>query len=1008
MNSRMLSLSSASVAFARRGLFLTANLFALALVFSMCARAQGQKVFINDRWPIQGPEGAELSPPHVEPANECARAVYVDSFIPHATIRVFLGTTLIGGPTASEYGFIAISLTQPLHVGDQITATQTVNGVTSAHSAPMIAGTMPSTLPAPVIDPNIYACGHVVPVHNLASGVTVKVEDLTAGNSIGSGATPNLWGGDWDPVVTQALLAGHKITAEQSACTGVQSPMAAAVPVKAEPSPLQAPTLDPPIIGNDAITAHHLYTGSLLEAKQSTVIGTGYSTAETNWMGVAPPITATPDVTAEQRLCHHSPPSVPQTPTHNIPAPVLVGPICPGEQAAIVRNTTINATLVLLRNNAVVGYGGAAPGDVPLDIAPPNAFVQGDTVQVVEYISSNVVFSNTVIVGCTSVVTYHNDDQRTGWNSHENTLTTGNVRPLTFGLIASVSLDDQVDAQPLVVTNQNIAGQGVHTVVYVATESNTIYAIDSWSGTVLKSVSLGPPVPMPQGCTNNGPNVGINGTPTIDLKSRTMFVVTYTLHSGKPEYQLHALDLGTLAEKAGSPVAVAAAHTLTNGSLDHFNPAVQRQRPGLLESAGNVYAGFGSFCDYKAETSRGWLLGWNANTFAPLGANKLNNTLSTSPSPFFLSSIWMSGFGVAAEQDGDIFFTTGNSDPNGNTYTGASNIQESVVKMRSDLTGVLDLFTPSNEFSLDQGDNDYGSGGVMVVPDQPGPMPKLAVAAGKDGRMFIMNRAGMGGFHNPDVPKQVSVGECWCGPSYYKGADGIGRIVSSGGLTAQTWKINTAATPALALEASSLTLPQGPHDGGFFTSVSSNGDAPGTQIIWAVGHPPNANNNLTLYAFSGTASNNTLPLLWSGVAGTWSSSQANPNVVPTVANGRVYVASDRQLTIFGLRPFRRPFPFPRFQAKLLVPPPRPPRKIAGQIFWGTIRKANGRHIEVALRTGRLLKVDLAQAMKAGMAVDPVLGRHISVVGRLNGKGILQATSMQRAKGPASWGPDSRR
>jgi hypothetical protein len=978
-------------------------------ILSVSARAQDQKVFINERWPIGNPKRPKLSPPHVEPTNECAQAVYVDSFIPHATIRVFLGgTTLIGGPVTTEFGFVAVTLTQPLHIGDQITATQTVNGVTSSPSATMTAGTMPSTLPAPTIDPKIYACGQIVPVHNLTSGVNVEVRDLTASSTIGNGATPNLWGGDWDPVSTQALVSGHKITAVQSACTGVKSTQAAAQLVQPEPSPLQAPSLDPPIIGNDALTAHNLYIGSLLRAKQSGVIGSGLSTAGTNWMHVAPPITATPDVSAEQKLCHHSPPSTPQTPTNNIPKPTLVGPICPGQAAAIIRNTTINATLVLLQNNAVVGYGGAAPGDVPLDIAPPSAFAEGDTVQVVEYIGNNLVFSNTIIVGCTNTVTYHNDSQRTGWNPKENTLTPANVRPLTFGLIASVPLDDQVDTQPLVVTNQNIAGQGVHTVVYVTTEGNTVYAIDSWSGSILKSVNLGAPVPMPLGCNNNGPNVGVDGTGTIDLRSRTMYVMAYTLDSGTPVYHLHALDLSTLADRPGSPVTVTASHALANGSAFSFNATVQRQRSALLQSQGNVYAAFASFCDFSPEQSRGWVLGWNAGTLTPLAANKLTDTLPTAPTPWYLSSIWMSGFGVAAEQDGDIFFVTGNSDPNGDTYTGTTNIQESVVKLRSDLSSVMDLFTPSNVFPLDQGDVDYGSGGVMVIPDQPGPVPKLAVAAGKDGRMFIINRASLGGFHNPDIPKNVQVGACWCGPSYFKGSDGIGRVVSSGGFNAETWKINTASIPALAAEGTSPGIPVGPqNDGGFFTSVSSNGLTRATQIIWAIGRPTGGDNHVTLYAFNGTASGGTLPLLWSGAAGTWPNLGGNANLVPTIANGRVYVPSYRQLTIFGLRTLKLRFPFVRFEAeaKLLAPPPPTPPQLPGIVFWGTIKRIDGAHLEIALRTGKLLQVDISEALKAGTTAPPVVGRYVSVRGQMNAQGLFGATIMLRAKGRASWGMD---
>jgi hypothetical protein len=156
----------------------------------------------------------------------------------------------------------------------------------------------------------------------------------------------------------------------------------------------------------------------------------------------------------------------------------------------------------------------------------------------------------------TSVTTYHSDSQRTGWNPSESTLTPSNVTPTTFGLVASVGLDDQVDAQPLVVANQTILGQGVHTVVYVVTENDTVYEIDSSTANILRSVHLGTPVPTPLGCHNNGPNVGITSTPTIDIARQTIYVMAYTLVAGQQAYQLHALNLQTLQNQAGSPITV--------------------------------------------------------------------------------------------------------------------------------------------------------------------------------------------------------------------------------------------------------------------------------------------------------------------------------------------------------------------------------------------------------------------------------------------------------------------
>ena len=603
-----------------------------------------------------------------------------------------------------------------------------------------------------------------------------------------------------------------------------------------------------------------------------------------------------------------------------------------------------------------------------------------------------------------SVTTYHDDIQRTGWNPSETTLRPSNVKSATFGLITTATLDDQVDAQPLVVANQTITGQGVHTVVYVATENNSVYAIDASTGSILLHVNLGAPVPKPLGCNNNGPNVGINSTPTINVEEQTIYVMAYTLVSGNPTYRLHALHLQTLLDEAGSPKSVAASHSLTNGSTYHFNAKYQRQRPALLESNGNIYAGFGSFCDSAVGNSRGWLLGWKAATLTPLSANKLTDRLVTAPyksGNWFLSSIWMSGYGVADDGAGDVFFVTANSDPQQNTYTGTTNIQESVVKMPEALTSVLDLFTPSNVFTLDQHDTDYASGGVLVLPEQPGPVPQLAVAAGKDGRLFILDRNDLGGFHNPNIPAHVGIGGCWCGPSYYQGSDGVGRVVSSGGNVVRTWTIETSLSPALTLEASSTALASTSQDPGFFTTVSSDGTNANTAIIWAIGRPTGADDHVTLYAFNGTKSGSSLTQLWSGSAGFWPSLSADADLVPTVANGMVYVATYKQLAIFGLTAAAGA----KTEVKLQQPQAPPELNPPGALFWGSIKSISDSRIEVVLRTGELLQVDLSAAFAESTTVVPLIGENVVVNGEFNTDGILEARSMLRAKGPQSWGAD---
>jgi hypothetical protein len=502
----------------------------------------------------------------------------------------------------------------------------------------------------------------------------------------------------------------------------------------------------------------------------------------------------------------------------------------------------------------------------------------------------------------TSVTTHHYDNNRTGWNKNETVLTPANVASTSFGLLHTVPLDDQVDGQPLLIPGVNItagSNQGKHDVVYVVTEGNTVYAIDAESGTVLLNPNFGKPVRFPLGCSNNGPNVGINSTPVIDAASNTLYVIVYTNDTSGPTYRIHALDLGGLTDKV-TPQVVIASHTLTNGTTFTFNGTYQRQRPGLLLANGNVYAGFGSFCDLGANLSRGWLLGWATNSLTPLPANQLFDTQPTSPDSFFLSSIWMSGYGLAADDSGNILFVTGNSDYSGTTYDGVSNIQESVVKVSSNLTTVLDLFTPSNQAALDQSDADFGSGGLMVLPDQPGAIPHLAVAAGKAGSMFLMNADHLGGYSTTknNVLATYTVGACWCGQSYFVDADGAARVVSSGGHLAKVWKLSTSPSPKLTLAATSPYINGGQFPG-FFTSISSNGTS--NSIIWALSHPLSSSQpRIYLFAFNPDSGSN-MTQLFKGFAGAWQNVGGNSNLVPVVANGEVFVASNKQLQIFGLK-----------------------------------------------------------------------------------------------------------
>jgi len=610
-----------------------------------------------------------------------------------------------------------------------------------------------------------------------------------------------------------------------------------------------------------------------------------------------------------------------------------------------------------------------------------------------------------------NVITYHNDTLRTGWNSSENTLTPNVIGGGSFGLLQQVTLDEQVDAQPLLVTGLTIGG-ATHDVVYVATEGNSVYAIDASSGAILLHTTLGTPVAvkhLPGKCSFNGNVVGILSTPVIDLTSQALFVMAYVYTGSKEEFVLHALNLTTLADTI-SPVVVSASHKLSDGSTVYdFNAGVSHQRAALLEAGGSIYAGFASYCDLSANTSRGWLLGWKADTLEPLAQTALTNRVlpGNSPNDFFLTSIWMSGYGPASGGTaGNLFFVTGNADPSGTTYDsqGGINLSESVVEMSPTLSRVVSYFSPTDAgadvAALDQADRDFGAGGVMLLPTQPGSFPDLAVAAGKAGIMYFMNSTNLGGENSSNVLGEYSIGGCWCGPSYFTGADGVGRVVSSGGTRIMLWKVQTSPTTALiadpAFKVSSIKSGQ---SAGFFTSVSSNGTTSGSAVIWAIGRPFRTTHEITLYAFNAA----TGAQLFSDTAGTWPHANANANLVPTVANGKVYVGSYRMLSIFGVAGAGQALVS---KSKFVYPAePLDPIVSAHQIS-GFVRAISGGSIEIELRDGQRAIADIGEALRQHTAMRTVVGDPVLVRGDYDRDGILRAESVIRAKPqPELWPPD---
>jgi hypothetical protein len=352
----------------------------------------------------------------------------------------------------------------------------------------------------------------------------------------------------------------------------------------------------------------------------------------------------------------------------------------------------------------------------------------------------------------------------------------------------------------------------------------------------------------------------------------------------------------------------------------------------------------------------------------------------------------MSGYGIASDSTGDVYFVTGNSDRNNNVWDGVTDIQESVVRLsHADLNAIAGLFAPTDEFVLDQHDRDYGSGGILLLPPQPGTTIPLAAAAGKEGNLFLLDRNAMSGL-GKGIVDEVAVGHCWCGPSYFN--DGVGEIVTSGGSTVHLWKIQTS--PSIKLISVATQQITSGQDGGFFTTISSAGVNNG--IIWAVSRP-SIDTNVKLYALNAKPSGTTLPILFQAVAGAWPHTGGNANIVPVVANGRVFVASNQQLSIFGLK---GPNDVPVTPISQAIAPSDSSQH---EIF-GTISSINGSELTVQTRTGALVQVDASAALANDQCIGLEVGETVDVIGTLDPNGVLLASSIQHAKdSPALWPAD---
>ena len=493
-----------------------------------------------------------------------------------------------------------------------------------------------------------------------------------------------------------------------------------------------------------------------------------------------------------------------------------------------------------------------------------------------------------------SVITYRNDLARTGQNLKETILTRANVNPAQFGKIVSLPVDGQVYAQPLYLPSVAISGSP-HNMVFVATEHDSVYAFDadSTSITPLWHVNLASAgettakVTDVLNCPSISPEVGITGTPVIDPSTNTLYVVALTLRETQVIQRLHALDVATGGERPGSPVVITASVPGTGNRLFDSSPVVEfdpyshKNRTGLLLLNRVVYTGWASHCD--SLSYHGWIIAYDAHDLHQVGA--FNATPNTNQGSF-----WMGGAAPAADEDGNIYAVSGNGtfDANAN----GSDFGDSLLKLSSPALSVRDYFTPSNQMNLYRDDVDFGSSTAVLLPDAAGSAahPHLLVSAGKEGRIYLIDRDQMGHFNAGDDSQIVqslrgAIGPLFGGPAYFNKT----LYFAASYDTLKAFSVSDAHLSALPLSQSSKVFGYA----GAIPVVTADGSSNG--IVWAV----EANFGGTLHAYD--SSNLANELYNSEVKHSRDALGSSlPFSVPTVADGRVYVGTRNALVVYGL------------------------------------------------------------------------------------------------------------
>jgi hypothetical protein len=518
-----------------------------------------------------------------------------------------------------------------------------------------------------------------------------------------------------------------------------------------------------------------------------------------------------------------------------------------------------------------------------------------------------------------AVLTQHNDNNRSGDNLVETTLNVANVNTNGFGLLFSRAVDDQIYAQPLIMTNVSIPGVGPRNLLILATVNDTVYAYDAddpsvaapyWTNSFIQPPNVVPPNNADESaigaCGGSyqdfSGNFGIVGTPVIDPASGTIYVVARTKEISGDTISfvqcLHALDAATGLDRSNSPVVITATFPGTGDGSDGvnlaFDPLRQNQRPALLLANGIVYISWASHCDNGPY--HGWVMGYNAATLQQ--AATFVNTPNGSE-----GGIWMSGQGPSADTNGNIFVACGNGTVDPADYG------ESFLKLTNNNSGTLSVasyFIPRNWSSLNSADLDLGSAGLLLIPGT-----SLAISGGKGGMLYLlerdnMNRPPRSGRSRPRLVQDWSLGprEIHGGPVWWSSTNGSFMYVwADSGDHLRQYKFNKGKFKTRPY-AQSATVGGSGSPGGIL-SVSANGSNAGTGILWAVVNTSSdANGSSTAGTLHAYDAQNVSHELWNSDLLPRDSLGTLAKFVPaTIANGKVYTATfDHQVQVYGLFP----------------------------------------------------------------------------------------------------------